>query len=206
MKGDVERLALLHFKKHDPVLHKAAKRFAGTITARVKPRRTEVDLFRALASSVVSQQLSTKAAATIWNRLESACGGKVTPEAISRLRSPSLRKAGLSAAKVKTLKELAKAMKEGLSLTKLKRVPESEAIEELTKVWGIGVWTAEMFLMFALGRTDVFSPGDLGIIRSMEMLYDIPKDSHKSVYIERAQCWSPYRSVACLVLWQHRDS
>lgn len=206
MKVDVEKEALKHFKKHDPVLHRTAKRFEGTITTRVKPRRTEVDLFRALASSVVSQQLSTKAAATIWRRLESACGGKATPETIARLRSPSLRKAGLSAAKVKTLKELSKAMKGGLSLSALKRVPESEAIEELTKVWGIGVWTAEMFLIFALGRADVFSVGDLGIVRSMEMLYDIPKDSHKTIYVEKAECWSPYRSVACLVLWQHRDN
>lgn len=205
MKGDVETEALKHFRKHDPVLYGAAKRFKGTLTARVKARRTGDDLFRALAGSVVSQQLSTKAAATIWARLEVACGGRVTPETILKLRLPSMRKAGLSAAKSKTLKELAKAVKKELDLPALRRVPEDEAIAKLTEVWGIGTWTAEMFLIFALGREDVFSPGDLGLVRAIEMLYDVPKDSHRDVYIEIAERWSPYRSVACLALWRHRD-
>lgn len=205
MKSDVEASALAHFKKHDPVLYRAAKRFKGALTSRVKPRKSADELFRALAGSVVSQQLSTKAAATIWSRLEEACGGVVTPLSISKLRAERMRKAGLSAAKVKTLKELAKAVKGGLDLPALKKLPEEVAIEQLTAVWGIGTWTAEMFLIFALGRADVFSPKDLGVMRAIEELYDVPKNSKPHVYVEVAECWSPYRSVACLALWRHRD-
>lgn len=205
MKVDVEALALAHFKKHDAVLYNAAKRFKGTLTSRVKPRRTADELFRALAGSVVSQQLSTKAAATIWARLEEACGGSVTPLSISKIRVERMRKAGLSAAKAKTLKELARAVKGGLDLPALKKLPEEIAIERLTEVWGIGTWTAEMFLIFALGRADVFSPKDLGVMRAIEDLYGVAKDSKPHAYVVVAECWSPYRSVACLALWRHRD-
>ena len=134
-----EAEALRHFKKADPVLYRAAKPYAGTLTTRVSQKRTNNQLFSALASSVVSQQLSTKAAQTIWGRLKEACGGTVTPEAVLKLSVPRMRKAGLSAAKVKTLKELSNAIKNGLSLTTLRRMPEEEAILELTKIWGIGL-------------------------------------------------------------------
>ena len=205
MKSEQEESALKHFKKADPVLYKAAKRHAGTIVSKVSPKRGADPLFASLASSVVSQQLSLKAAATIWGRLKEAAGGAVTAESVAKLKEEKMRAAGLSAAKVKTLKELAKAVKNGLDLPALRKLPEEEAIDKLTEVWGIGTWTAEMFLIFALGRLDVFSPGDLGIIRSIEELYGIEKDSHRTKYVEIAEQWAPYRSIACLVLWQHRD-
>ncbi len=201
-----EQEALKHFKRVDPKLHRAVAKHTGTLVSRVSPKRTNALLFATLASSVVSQQLSTKAAQTIWGRLKDACGGSVTPEAIIKMRTPRLRKAGLSAAKVKTLKELSKAVQEGLVLTSLRQMPEDKAIEKLSKIWGIGTWTAEMFLIFALGRTDVFSVGDLGLLRAMEDIYQIPQSSPKLVYIEIAERWSPYRSVASLALWRHWDS
>jgi DNA-3-methyladenine glycosylase II len=199
--------AVRHLQKVDPVLYKAALPHHKAIVETKTHRRGYKQLFAALAGSIVSQQLSTKAADTIWGRLQTACGGEVTPEAIKRLRTPSMRKAGLSAAKTKSLKELAKAVMDGrIDFKELKTMPEEEAIANLSQVWGVGRWTAEMFLLFALEREDIFSPGDLGLLRSMELLYGIPKDSPKEVYIEVAQKWSPHRSFASRVLWRVRDT
>ncbi len=201
--------ALLHLKKADPVLYKAALAHKADLSARYakKKRHTRERLFAALASSVASQQLSTKAADTIWARLEAACGGAVTPEAIQKLRLPSMRKAGLSGAKAKTLKELSNAVLAGdLDLLALRRLPEEEAVTKLSSVWGIGRWTAEMFLMFALEREDVFSPGDLGLRRSMESIYGLPKDVHVRELEAIALRWSPHRTFASRALWRIRDS
>jgi len=206
-KADRVDDAMKHLKKADPVLHKAALPHREELRDRMKRRRpTGQKLFAELASSVTGQQLSTKAADTIWGRLVASCGGEVTPEAIKRLRAPTLRKAGLSAAKVKTLKELSKAVLSGeLDLPSLANVPEDEAIEKLSSVWGIGKWTAEMFLMFALHRDDVFSPGDLGLRRSIETLYGLPKDVHIRELEAIAIRWSPHRTFASRVLWRVRD-
>ena len=200
--------ALLHLSRVDRVLYAKAllvrDHFVPRSTAQC--RYSSQKLFASLAASVTGQQLSTKAADSIWSKLETACGGEVTPEAIKRLRTPTLRKAGLSAAKVKTLKELSKAVLSGeLNLPALKKLPEEEAIEKLSSIWGIGRWTAEMFLMFALEREDVFSPGDLGLRRSIEMLYNLPKDVHVRELEAIAQVWSPHRTFASRVLWRIRD-
>ena len=207
--ADGNRAALLHLRRVDPILYKAAVKHAAQVRdfSSAGKRYGNQKLFAALAGSVTGQQLSTKAADTIWGRLEVACGGVVTPEAIKRLRLPTMRKAGLSAAKSKTLKELAKAVLSGdLDLGKLRKLPEEEAIAKLTKIWGIGTWTAEMFLIFALGRADVFSPGDLALVRAMETLYGMPKNSKRDVYLAIAEKWSPHRSFASLVLWRTRDT
>jgi DNA-3-methyladenine glycosylase II len=208
-KGEkkAESPALLHLKKTDPILYKASLPHADEILSKKGHRRSYQQLFDALAGSIVGQQLSTKAADTIWGRLKAACGGLVTPEAILRLRVPTLRKAGLSAAKVKSLKELSKAVTKGeLKLEKLKRIPEEDAIAQLVAIWGIGRWTAEMFLMFALEREDVFSPGDLGLRRSIEQLYSLPKDAPIKQLEAIALKWSPHRTFASRVLWKVRDS
>jgi DNA-3-methyladenine glycosylase II len=188
MKREHEDEAIKHFRKVDPVMHKAAKKYAGSIVSRLAEKRGGDRLFSSLAASVVSQQLSTKAAETIWGRLENACGGAVTPETVSKVSLPHMRAAGLSGAKSKTLKELAQAVKNGLDLPALRRMPEADAVAALTQVWGIGTWTAEMFLIFAI-----------------EELYGVPKDSHRSVYEAIAASWAPYRSIASLVLWRSRD-
>ncbi len=201
--------ALKHLKKADPVFHTAALLHAEELSGRSakKRRYSGTELFAALAASVTGQQLSVKAADTIWARLEAACGGSVTPETIRRLRIPTLRKAGLSAAKAKTLKELSKAVLEGtLDLPLLRKLPEEEAIAALSSIWGIGRWTAEMFLMFALDREDVFSPGDLGLRRSMEALYGLPKDVPTAELERIALAWSPHRTFASRALWRIRDS
>jgi 3-methyladenine DNA glycosylase/8-oxoguanine DNA glycosylase len=199
--------AITHLKKVDPVLHKKGLPHFDDILKPTTHRRNYTALFASLAGSIVSQQLSVKAADTIWKRLEEKCKGSVTPEAISKLRITSMRAAGLSAAKCKTLKELSNAVLTGsIDFKKLQKMPEQEAIASLSKVWGIGTWTAEMFLIFALKREDIFSVGDLGLLRSMESLYGIPKDSPKQVYLDMSQKWSPHRSVASRLLWKIRDA
>lgn len=197
--------ALKHFKKADPALHKAAKRLSG-LPAALPQKRGSARLFAALVNSVVSQQLSTSAARTIQGRLVEACGGVVTPEAVAKARPARLRRAGLSGAKIKTIKALAAAVRtRALDLPSLRKLPEDEAVAKLVAVWGIGPWTAEMFMMFALGRADVFSPGDLGLVRAMEELYGLPKDSPREKLLAIAQGWSPYRTYASLILWRIRD-
>lgn len=195
--------ALKHFKKADPVLHTAAKKVRDKISRRKETRGRDA-LFASLCESVVSQQLSVKASDTIWSRVKDACGGKVSPEAISKVPLPRLRRAGLSAAKAKTLKELAKAVKKGLNLPALKKNTQPEAEEILTAVWGIGPWTCQMFLMFALGHADIFSARDLGLMRSMETLYGLKNPSREKLE-KIALAWSPHRTVACRILWRLRD-
>lgn len=203
--------ALTHLKKADPLLYKASLPFhqglkKDSATASRKRYSTQ-KLFESLAGAITGQQLSTKAADTIWGRLKVACGGAVTPEAILRLRVPTLRKAGLSAAKVKSLKALSKEVASGeLKLIGLRKMPEEEAVARLSAIWGIGRWTAEMFLMFALEREDVFSPGDLGLRRSMESIYSLPKDVHIKELELIAQRWSPHRTIASRILWLVRDT
>ncbi|HWH16453.1 MAG TPA: DNA-3-methyladenine glycosylase 2 family protein [Candidatus Paceibacterota bacterium] len=202
--------ALVHLKKADPLLYAHAVLHVTDILkpkSGLEKRYSNQALFASLAASITGQQLSTKAADSIWDRLRTACKGEVTPEAIKRLRLTTMRKAGLSAAKAKTLKELAKAVESGaLNLAKLRKMPEDEAIAKLSSVWGIGRWTAEMFLMFALEREDVFSPGDLGLRRSMEALYGLPKDVHIRELEAIAIRWTPHRTFASRVLWRIRDT
>lgn len=202
--SEVER-ALRHFKKVDPKLHKAGLSVKHLIS-RQTATRDEIRLFQALCESVVSQQLAVKAADSIWARVIIACGGEVTPASVLKTRLPRLRSAGLSGAKAKTLKELARAVESGLSLHPLKKLAREEAELQLTSIWGIGPWTTEMFLLFALGHPDIFSGRDLGLIRSMESLYGIPKDSHRSVYEQFAERWAPHRSHASRILWKIRDA
>ena len=195
--------ALRHFKQADPILYQAALKHRHVLRPHTRKNRDQ--LFASLCESVVSQQLSVKASDTIWGRLKEACAGKVTPESISRISLPRMRACGLSAAKAKTLKELAKAIRNGLDLPALRRATPEEATERLTVVWGIGPWTAEMFLMFGLGHPDIFSPGDLGLVRAMEMLYGLKRNPPRAKLERIAGCWSPHRSVACRILWRTRD-
>ena len=194
-----------HFKKVDSVMYQTLQRHKKDLVFR-KPIRTNEKLFQALAESVVSQQLAVKAADAIWARVEKLCGGRVTPECILKTSLPRLRSAGLSGAKVKTLKELSCAVKGELKLSVLKNKTPQEAQEILTKVWGIGSWTCEMFLMFALQHPDIFSSRDLGLVRSMETLYKLPRSVSKEKLEKIAERWSPHRTLACRVLWKARDT
>lgn len=208
MADDDRAKAYRHFKKADPKLHAAALAHRKHLPSRLAEKRGRDALFDALASSIAGQQLSTKAASTIRDRLRTAAGGKITANSIAKLTLGQMRSAGLSGAKTKSLKELAKAVQnKTLDLPALRRIPEEEAAAKLTSIWGIGPWTAEMFLMFALGRPDVFSPGDLGLLRAIEEIYDLPLNKTSKVKLaEIAKKWSPYRTYASLILWRTRDS
>jgi DNA-3-methyladenine glycosylase II len=198
-----EAAALAFLKKADPELYKLALPFKGTVSSRVRPKRTNKELFSALASSIVSQQLSTKAAASIFSRLSESLGGAVTPEAIRAASSTQLRSCGLSGSKIRSLAELATEVHRGrLNLLALKKAAPEEAVQQLTKIYGIGPWTAEMFLIFALGAPDIFSPGDLILARRTERHLGLPPKQNVKALATHAERWSPHRSFVSLLMWR----
>lgn len=155
---------------------------------------------------MISQQLGLAAADAIFSRVKNVCKGHLTPESILSTPPSTFKKAGLSGAKIKTLKEISKAIKnKSLDLLALKKVTEEEAAEQLMQIWGLGPWSAEMFLMFALGRPDVFSTGDLGLVRAMEQIYALPKNTPRTSLLAIVEKWSPHRTYASLLLWRTRD-
>ena len=158
-------------------------------------------------SIVISQQLGNAAADTIFACVKKACGGRLTPESIVKTHLVTFRGAGLSGAKTKTLKAIAAAVKNNsLNLLSLKKIPEADAAKKLTQIWGLGPWSAEMFLMNSLGKSDIFSPGDLGLIRAMEAMYGLPKNAPRTSLLAIAEKWSPYCTYASLLLWRTRPS
>jgi DNA-3-methyladenine glycosylase II len=198
--------ALKHFKKVDPHFHKATTQHHASLPLQLGSKNTSASLFESLVSTVVSQQLGLAAADAIFGRVKLICGGRITPESVLRVRTQSLRKAGLSGAKIETLKSVATAVKsKSLNLLALRNISESEASAKLNQIWGIGPWSAEMFMMFSLGRPDIFSAGDLGLVRAMEAIYELPRNISKEILIAIAERWSPYRTYASLLLWRTRD-
>lgn len=200
-------IALKHFKKADPHFHNATRAYHSSLPLRLTRKRTRIALFERLVRTVISQQLGTAAARSIFARVKNACNGVIAPNAISKMRSTALRTTGLSGAKIKTLKAIAASVKQGkLDLLVLGKISETEAAEKLMSIWGLGPWSVEMFLMFALGRTDVFSPGDLGLVRAIEAIYGLPKGAPREKLLAIAQKWSPHRTYASLLLWLTRDT
>lgn len=163
------------------------------------------DYFQALVESIISQQLSTKAGDTIVRRFIKLFGvGKFpTPRQVLHIDAEKVRGAGLSYAKIRYIKDLAQHVEDKkLHLHKINNMQDEEIIEHLIQVKGIGRWTAEMFLMFALRREDVFSYGDLGLRNAMQKLYKLrnhptPKQAEKI-----SNKWKPYRTWACRYLWK----
>jgi DNA-3-methyladenine glycosylase II len=198
--------ALRYLKRVDPHFHKATRAHHSSLPEQLSGKRTRAQLFESLVRIVISQQLGTAAARSIFARVKEACGGRLTPESVLKVRLPTLRKAGLSGAKVKTLKAIATAVQnDELNLLALKKIPEEDAVEKLMQIWGLGPWSVEMFLMNSLGRSDVFSVGDLGLVRAMEAIYNLPKGSSRETLLAIAQKWSPHRTYASLLLWRTRD-
>jgi DNA-3-methyladenine glycosylase II len=199
--------ALTHFKRVDPHFYTATQAHHASLPKQLSGKHTRAQLFESLVSIVISQQLGLAAADAIFSRVKKVCGSRLTPESVLKARPASLRKAGLSGAKIKTLKSIATAVKNNsLDLLSLKKVSEAEAAEKLIQIWGLGPWSVEMFLMFSLGRGDVFSPGDLGLIRAMEAIYNLPKNAPRPSLLAIAEKWSPHRTYASLLLWRTRDT
>ncbi|MTJ91865.1 MAG: DNA-3-methyladenine glycosylase 2 family protein [Desulfovibrio sp.] len=187
--------------KETDYLARKDKRLASVIE-RIGPIRREVrpDLFDALMHSIVGQQIATKAQQTIWGRLVQALG-RVTPATVDGMETEALQRLGLSFRKVGYMKGAARKVLQGeLDVETLRHMDDGSVSMALCKLDGVGVWTAEMLMLFSLQRPDVFSFGDLAIIRGLRMVY-----RHKVVSRERFEMYrrrfSPYGSVASLYLW-----
>lgn len=194
--------AKLHFKKNDPVLYKASLEFEiGDI------KRSD-DLFRDIVWTIIGQQLSGKAADTIFERFVKLLPhGLVIPKRILRLSDIEMRGSGLSGAKMRAIRNLSeKAISCEVDLKNIHSLSDEQVLEELTKVKGIGPWTAEMILMFSLGRTDVFSMGDLVLRKEIMNLHGwkkLPSEKKLAAVLNR---WSPYRTYAAKILWKIADA
>lgn len=165
------------------------------------------DPFRALTRAIVGQQLSTKAAATIWGRFAAACGGRPTPRAVARVSDAELRTVGLSGRKLGYIRDLSARVADGsLKLRSLDVMSDDEVIAALTAVKGIGRWTAEMFLIFRLQRPDVLPLGDLGILKAVQRAYGLRGLPSPERLARIGERWRPYRSIACWYLWASLDN
>ena len=163
--------------------------------------------FHALASSIIGQQLSAHAARAIKGRVFELIGtDRFTPEKISKISSGRLRTAGLSKAKIKYLRRLASAARNGeIDLSSLVNLEDEEIISKLTAFSGIGRWTAEMFLIFGLGRPDVLSVNDAGLKRGIKITYKLQETPSEDEMLSFGESWRPYRSVASWYLWRVVD-
>jgi DNA-3-methyladenine glycosylase II len=187
--------------RRDPVLGAAIKAIGPCGMA----DRQRKDHLSALVGAIVSQQLSTKAAATIFGRFVALFPGGHIPDAaaIAAQSDVALRGVGLSGQKVGYLRDLSARILDGrLNLDELDTLPDEDVIERLVAVKGFGRWTAEMFLMFRLHRPDVLPVGDLGIQNAVQRLYRLRKRPDPKRLIKLGEPWRPYRSVACWYLWQ----
>jgi DNA-3-methyladenine glycosylase II len=196
------RKAIHHLKKADGVL--------AAIIERVGPFQMQYrePTFQVLVRSIVSQQLSGKAALTIFTRLkEAAKTDPFTPESILKLRPAKMRALGLSQQKTGYIRELARLTRSGeLVFEHLPALEDAEVIERLTRVKGVGVWTAHMFLMFALRRPNVLPVGDLGVRAAIKRAYGLAELPTPAEIERLAEPWHPYCSVACWYLWRSLEN
>ena len=199
MKPEFWGEATTHLAKRDKVLRKLIKAYPEADFV------SRDDAFQALARSIVGQQISVKAAQSIWGRF-SECAGKMHQSIVLGLSDASLRACGFSGQKVAYVKDLAMRFDEGLvKPRRWARMKDEAIIEELTEVKGIGRWTVEMFLIFHMKRPDVLPVGDLGLQRAMERNYNdgeaLTRDEMRAI----GSAWSPYSSVATWYQWRSLD-
>lgn len=162
------------------------------------PLRRQADGFTALLDAIVGQQVSVASADAIWRRMEAA--GLVARDAVALASDDDLRAAGLSRQKARYAKALALS---GIDFDALRGMPDAAVVATLTEVPGIGLWTAEIYAMFALGRADVFAPGDLALQEGARVLFELPERPSERALRTMAVQWSPWRSVAARVLWAY---
>jgi DNA-3-methyladenine glycosylase II len=190
--------ALLHLKSRDPIL--------GRVIDEVGPYGIEFrdPNFETLVKAIIYQQLSGKVASIIFARLQAAAGnGRLTPEGVLKLRLPKMRALGLSQQKITYIRELARGAASGaVDLEAMVELSDEDVYRQLTSLKGIGVWTAQMFLMFALRRHDVLPAGDLGIRAAVRKLYGFEAMPTPAQVQELARNWRPYCTVASWYLWR----
>ena len=195
------RHAVRHLKKSDPVL--------AAIIERVGPYRLTFrePTFETLVRSIAFQQLNGKAAKTIFDRLVAAAGGSLTPESILALTPDEMRAVGLSRQKLAYMRDLAERTRSGeIDFARLPAMSDEDVIEHLTRVKGIGEWSAQMFLMFALRRPNILPTADYGVRAAIMKNYRKRKlPDHKQI-VKLARAWHPYCSVACWYLWRSGET
>jgi len=208
MKSDFDtKAALNHFKKVDPTM---AAMFAASLKhanpVRMSAGKPKGKYFQSIVASIVSQQISVKAADAVWKKFTKGIG-KITPENLKTRTIDELRIYGVSRQKANYIIKSAEIW-ETLPVAKFVTMDNEAVIAELTKLYGIGRWTAEMFLMFTLARPDVFSMGDWGLLTSIKHNYklDPKKKTHVKKIEKLAASWAPHRTLASLTLWHHKDN
>ena len=196
------RAATRHLKRSDPVMA-GAMRGVGPFTLRLERNR-----FQALVRSIISQQISGKAAQSIGRRLQAAIRPRrMTADVIAAIPIEQLRTFGFSPQKASYLHDLAAKVSSGqIRLHRMHRMSDEEVIAELIQVKGIGVWTAQMFLIFSLGRHDVFPHDDFGVRMAIKRLYGLPDLPRKEQSLAIAAPWRPYASVASWYCWRSLDN
>ena len=187
---------LRYLAKADPRL-KRIIRDAGTVPLRRRPPG-----FRGLARTIVGQQLSVASASAIWARLEAAFA-EMTPEAIARARDGRFQKAGVSAPKIRTLRAIAAACRDGLDLVALGELSAEDAHARLMAVKGVGPWTADIYLLFCLGHPDIFPVGDLALRNAVAMAFDLDGPVQPAALAAIAEGWTPWRTVAAYLFWAY---
>jgi DNA-3-methyladenine glycosylase II len=194
------RHAVAHLKKADPTL--------AAIIGRVGPFRMTYrePAYETLVRAIAFQQLNGKAATTIFNRLVDAAGGRITPKSILALTEAQMRACGLSRQKLSYIRDLAEKTHAGeVDFARLPSMSDGDVIAHLTRVKGIGVWSAQMFLIFSLRRPDVMPTADYGLLTAIKKHYGKRKLPKPAQTLRLAEPWRPYRSVACWYLWRSVD-
>ena len=186
--------------KRDPILRKIIKKFnKGFLTTRKDP-------FFSLCRTIIGQQISTKAADSIWSKFEIKCNKKIIPATVLKLTSRSLRNAGLSRQKINYLKNIAKSFKnKSFNIKNLKKMDDDLAIDYITQLKGLGVWSAQMFLMFNLNRPDIFPTKDIGLIRAISKNYKTSYPPSERFLNKISKMHSGYRSVFTWYMWRSID-
>ena len=186
--------------KRDPVLKKIINKFnKGFLTTRKDP-------FFSLCRTIIGQQISTKAADSIWLKFEKKCKKKILPINVLKLSSSSLRGAGLSRQKVSYLKNIAKSFKnKSFNIRNLKKMDDEQAISYITQLKGLGIWSAQMFLMFNLNRPDIFPTKDIGLVRAISKNYKTSYPPSERFLNKISKLHLGYRSVFTWYMWRSID-
>ena len=186
--------------KKDPILRKIIKRYnKGFLTSKNKP-------FLSLCRTIIGQQISTKAADAIWFRFEEKCKKKIIPKTILKLSTHSLKSVGLSRQKVSYLKNIAKNFNnKSFDIKNLKKKNDKDAINYITQLKGLGVWSAQMFLMFNLNRSDIYPTGDIGLLRAISLNYKTSYPPSKRFLDKISSLHSGYRTVFTWYMWRSID-
>lgn len=191
----------------DPVMEDLVRRI-GPLGPAERRRGRPDDAYGSLVRTIVGQQLSTMAARSIYGRLTALFDGRLpTPQELTSMDEELLRACGLSRPKIRYLRDLAdRVISEELDLRSLHDLSDQEVILQIVTVKGLGRWSADMFLMFHLGREDVVPVGDLGVRRAVERAYDLPEIPDAETLQDLARPWAPHRTLASFYLWESLDA